>query len=110
MVGPVGDGWLFAGQGRELAFQEIAEALAGDIDVTALAEHEIHWDVERIIAITLIAEAILEHERQHAGSRGIGVLPDMAAEALEAVGLALGEGGIGEQRRRDRLQGEADAE
>ena len=40
----------------------------------------------------------------------VGVFPDVAAEALEAVGLALGERRIGEQRGRDRLQREADAE
>ena len=44
------------------------------------------------------------------GAVGVGVLPDMAAEALVAVGLALGERRVGEQRGRDRLERQADTE
>ena len=110
VVGPVGQPRFLARQLRQLAIDEGAEAFAGDIDVLAVAEHEIHRHFERVIAVALISEAVLEHEGQHAGAAGVGVFPDMAAEALVAVGLALGERRVGEQRRRHRLQGEADAE
>ena len=41
---------------------------------------------------------------------GIGVGPDLAAVAEEAVGLAFAERRIGEQRGGERLQRQADAE
>ena len=110
MVDPVGDRRPLAGQHRQFAVEEIAEAEARGVDIFAVAEDEIHRHVERIVAVALVAEAVVEHERQHAGARRVGVFPDVAAEALEAVGLALGERRIGEQRGRHRLQREADAE
>ena len=108
MVGPVGDPRLLAWKLRELAFEEIAEALAGDIDVPAVAVDEVHRHIERIVEVALVAETVLEHEGQHPGAVGVGVLPDVAAEALVAVRLALGEWRIGEERRRDRLKRQAD--
>src|SRR5207248_5575964 len=47
---------------------------------------------------------------QHARAAGVGVFPDVAAEALEAVGLAPGEWRVGEERGRHRLESEADTE
>ena len=91
MVGPVGQPRLFATQLRQLALQERAEALAGDIDVLSLTKHEIHRHIERVIAVALVTEAIFEHERQHSRAVRVGVFPDMAAEALVAVGFAFGE-------------------
>ena len=110
MIGPVGHGRFLARQYREIAFQEIAEAESGGIDIFAIPEDKIHRHVEHIFGIMFIAEAVFEHEWKHAGAVRIGVRPDMAAEALVAVGLALGEGRIGEQGGGQRLQGEADAE
>ena len=110
MVGPVGEPRLLARQLRQLAVEEVAEALAGDVDVLAVAVDEVHRHIEHVVAVALVAEAVLEHERQHAGAVGVGVVPDVAAEALVAVGLAFGERRIGEQRGRDRLQRQADAE
>ena len=95
---------------RQLAVEEIAEAFAGDVDIFAVAEDEIHRHVERIVAVAFVAEAVLEDEGQHAGARRVGVFPDVAAEALVAVGLALGERRVGEERGGDRLQRQADAE
>ena len=103
-------GRLLAGQRRQLAGEEIAEALARGVDVSAVAEHEVHRHVEHVVEVALVAEAVLEHERQHAGAVRVGVRPDVAAEAEEAVGLAFGERRIGEQRGRERLQRQADAE
>ncbi len=99
-----------AGQRGQLAVQEVAERLAGDVDVFAVAVDEVHRHVEHVVEVALEAEAVLEHERQHAGAVGVGVGPDVAAEGLEAVGLALGERRVGEQRGGDRLQRQADAE
>ena len=101
---------LLAGQLRQFAVEEIPEPLAGDIDILAVAVDEIHRHVECIIAIAFVAEPVLEHEGKHSGSVGVGVFPDVAAEALEAVGLAFEERGIGEQRGRDRLKGQTDTE
>ena len=89
MVGEIGDARLLAGQAGQAPVEEIAEGLAGDVDIMAVAEHEIHRHVERVIEIALIAEAVLEHEGQHAGAIGVGVRPDVAAEGEEAVGPAL---------------------
>jgi hypothetical protein len=110
MVGPVAQSRALSGQNGQVAGQEIAKAEPGGVDVAALAEHEIHRHVEHVVGIAFIAEAILEHERQHAGARGIGIGPDMAAIGQEAVGPALGKGGVGEQRGGERLQREAEPE
>ena len=110
MIVPVGDVRFFAGQRGQLALQEVAEALPRSIDIFAVAEDEIHRHVEHIVDITFIAEAVLEHEGQHAGARGVGVGPDMAAVRHEAVGLAFGEGRASEECRRERLQGQRHAE
>ena len=75
MVGQVGQPRLFAGQLRQLAVEEVAEALAGDVDILAVAEDEVHRHVERIVAVALVAEAVLEHERQHAGAVAGRCLP-----------------------------------
>ena len=84
--------------------------LAGDVDVLAVAVDEVHRHIERIVAVALVAEPVLEDEGQHAGAVGVGVFPDVAAEALVAVGLAFRERRVGEERGGDRLQREADAE
>src|SRR5690606_21478053 len=83
--------------------------LPGGVDVPALAEHEVHRHVEHVVDIALVAEAVLEHERQHSGAVRVGVGPDVAAVGKEPVGLALGERRIGEQRGGQRLQREAGA-
>src|SRR6185437_9035334 len=66
--------------------------------------------IEHVIDIALEAEALLEHEGQHARAVGIDVGPDMAAIAEIARGLALDERRVGEQRGGDRLQRQAGAE
>ena len=110
MVGPVGERRLLAGKNRQPPIEEIAKAEPSGVNIFPIAEHEIHRHVERIFAVALIAEPVVEHERQHPRARGVGVFPDMAAEAAETVGLALGEGRIGEQGGGDRLERQADAE
>ncbi len=109
MVVPVGDGRLFTGQDRQLAVNEIAEIEPRGVDISSVAEHEIHRHVERIIAVTFVAKAVVEHERQHPGAMRIGVFPDVAAKALETIGPAFGKRRIGEQGGGDRLKREADA-
>ncbi len=98
------------GKLRQFAVEEGAEALARDVDVLAVAVDEVHRHIERIVEVALVSEAVLEHEGQHAGAVGVGVFPDVAAEAAVAVGLALGQRRVGEQGGRDRLEREADAE
>ena len=71
---------------------------------------EVHGDVEQIVDIALEPEAVLEDEGQDAAAVGIGVRPDMAAVAEEAVGLAQLERRVGPESGRDRLQREADPE
>ena len=110
VVDPVARARQFAGKRGELARHEVAEALPRRVDVPAVAEHEIHRHVEHVVDVAFVAESVLVHERQHAGAVGIGVGPDVAAVGQKAVGLAFGERRIGEQRRRERLQGQADAE
>src|SRR3546814_16369683 len=87
---------LLARESGKLALQEIAEALPRGVDIFAVAEDEIHRHAQHIVDIAFIAETLFEHEGQHAGARGVGVGPDMAAVRHIAVGLALGK------RRRDR--------
>ena len=110
MVGPVVDVRPLTGQRVELTFHEIAEALAADVEIAALAVEEVHRHVEDVVDVALEAHAVLEHEVQHAAAVGVRVGPDMAAVALEAVWLALGEGRVGEQRRGNRLQRQRGAE
>ncbi|MCY1173613.1 hypothetical protein D9M73_137790 [compost metagenome] len=78
MVVPIVERRLLARQHRQFALQEIAEGEARSVDICAIAIDEVHRHIERIVGIAFIAEAILEHERQHAGARGVGVGPDMA--------------------------------
>ena len=92
------------GRAGQLALHEVAERLASDVDILAVAIDEIHRHVEHVVDIALEPHAVLERERQGAAAVGIGVGPDMAAEAHEAVGLAVGEGRVREQCGRDRLQ------
>ena len=99
-----------ARQRRQPAVEEIAKALAARVDVAAVAIDEVHRHVERIVDVALEAHAVLEHERQHAAAIGIGVGPDVAAIAEEAVRPALGERRVGEHRRGQRLQRQADPE
>ena len=110
MIDPVGQRRLFAGQLRQLAVEESRGSSRRRRRYIAVAVDEVHRHIERIVAVALVAEAVLEHERQHAGAVGVGVFPDVAAEALVAVGLAFGERRVGEQRGGDRLQRQADAE
>ena len=110
MVGEVRHERLLALEPFQPPVQEVAEALAGDVVIEAVAVDEVHRHIEREVQIALIAEAVLEHEGQHAGPVRIGVRPDVAAEGEEAVRPAFGEGRIGEERGGERLEGEADAE
>ncbi len=99
-----------ARQRRQAPFEEIAKALAGGIDVLAVAVDEVHRHIQHVLDVALEAHAVLEHERQDAAAVGIGVGPDVTAIAEEAVRPALGERRVGEQRRRDRLPREPDPE
>ena len=110
MVGPVADARDFAGQRRQPAGHEIAERLPARVDVSAVAVNEIHRHVEHVVDIALEPEARLEDERQGAAAVGVGIGPDQAAIAEKAGGPPLDKRRIGEQRHRDRLQREADAE
>jgi hypothetical protein len=109
VVGPVLQRRLLARQRRQLAREEIAEdwPLAS---ILAVAIDEVHRHVEHVVDVALEAEAVLEHEGQHAGAVRVGVGPDVRAVALEAVGLAFGERRVGEQRGGDRLQRQRHAE
>ena len=109
MVGPVAQGRFRAWQFSEIASEEFAERLAGQVDVGAIAITEIHRNVEQVIDIALVPETVLEHEIEHAGAIGVGIGPDLRAVALVTVRLTLGERRVGKQRGRDRLQGKADA-
>ena len=76
----------------------------GHVDIVVAALDEIHRHVERVVDPALEAHARLERPRQHAGAIIVGVAPDFRAERQKAVGLAVGERRVGEQRRRNRLQ------
>ena len=85
-----------AGVGWQLALHEIAERLAGGVDVVAVSVHEIHRDVQHVVDISapksercepvalviepathalFKAEARLKNERQVAGARLVHVRP-----------------------------------
>ena len=104
MIGPVGHRGEFARQLRQPPGQQVAERGPGDIVIDVAALDEIERHVQRVIDIALEAHAGLEGERQHAGAVGIRIGPDLRAHRQEAVGLAVGEGRIGEQRGEQRLQ------
>jgi hypothetical protein len=100
VVGPVRQARALARQRGELAADEVAERLSGGVDVLSVAEDEVHRHVEHVVDIARVAEALVEDEGQHAGAVRVGVRPDVAAVGEKAVGLAFGEGRIGEQRGR----------
>ena len=110
MVGPVAHGCDLARPPREFAFEKIPERLTRHVNIFALPIDEIHWHIERVFHIALKTHVSIENEGQHAGTVRVGILPDMTSERLPAVWFSLGEGGVREQRRRDRLQGHRDAE
>jgi hypothetical protein len=49
-----------AGQRRQAAGEEVAEGLAGGVDVAAVAVDEVHRHVEQVVDIALEAHAGLE--------------------------------------------------
>src|SRR5881397_2741246 len=108
MIDPVTEARLLPRQLRQLAVKKRAEAFSSDIDVRAVAEHEVHRNIEHVVAVALVSEAILKHERQHSGAVCVRILPDVATEALVAIGTAFGEGRVSEQGGGDRLQREPD--
>ena len=109
VVGPIGERGLLARKLREPAGQKVPEGGARRVDVAVFPAHEVHRHVERIVHIALVAHAVLESEGQHPRPRYICVEPDGASHAQVAVRLSFGERRIGEQRRRNRLQGQRHA-
>ena len=109
MVGPIFERRPQTREGRELARQEVAKRGASNVDIAAVAIDEIHRHIERIIDVALEAHAGLERERQQPGAVGIGVAPHLGAVGLKAIGPAVGEGRVGEQSGRHRLEREAGA-
>ncbi|KZS00494.1 Uncharacterized protein APZ42_003179, partial [Daphnia magna] len=110
VVDPVAHQRDLARKGWQAAGDEVAEGLAARVEVATVAVDEVHRHIEHPVDIPLEAEPLLENERQDAAAIGVCIGPDVAAEAAEAVGLALGEGRVGEERGRDRLQGQGHAE
>jgi hypothetical protein len=108
MIDPVAQPRLLARQLRQRALEERGKTLAGDVDVLSVAVDEVHWDIESVVAVALVAEPVFEHERQHAGAVRVGVLPDVAAETLVAVRSTFRERRVGEEGRGNRLQRETD--
>ena len=94
----------------EALAQEAPERRGVRGPVVAVAHQEEHRDVERPLDVLAVAEALLEGEGQEAAAVGIGVRPDVQAARDEAVGLALGDARVGEDRRDDRRDGERDAQ
>src|SRR3546814_2131275 len=89
---------------RELAAHEVAEALPAGIVIDAVAVAEVHPHVEQVVDVALVAEAVLEHDVEHAGAVGIGVGPDLRAVAQIAVALPFGDRRLGYLLGRSRLQ------
>ena len=110
VVGPIGDGRALARQRGEPAFEQVAEARAGDVVIDLAALDEIERHVERVVDVALEAHARREGESEHAGARRVGVAPDFRAGGEKAVERAVGERRIGEQRGDRRLQRQADPE
>ena len=110
MIRPVGQERPLARQGGQAAVEEVAEALAQGIDIGPVSIDEVHRHVERVIDPALEAEAFLEDEGQHPRAIRIEVTPDAGAMGQDAGRPALEEGGVGEERRRHRLQRERDAQ
>src|SRR3546814_16522025 len=86
VVRPVGHRRQRAGQHRELAAHEVAEALPAGIVIDAVAVAEVHRHVEQVVDVALVAEAVLENEIEHAGAVRIGVGPAVRAVAEVAGG------------------------
>src|SRR5690606_18686616 len=103
VVLPVGNGWLFARQLRQRPIEEIAEALASNVDVLAVTNDEIHRHVERIVSVLLKTKAFIKGKWQHAGTVVVSMQPNLAAEAEETAVLAINEWRVGKKRGRNRL-------
>ena len=110
MIRPVAHRRQRAGQRRQLAGHEVAEALAAGVHVFVIAIREVHRHVEQVIDIAFVTEAVVEHEVEHAGAVAVGIGPDVRTVGQITVGLAFGERRIGEQRGGDGLQRQRDAE
>ncbi len=110
VVCPVRQGGPLAGKLRQRAAQEIAEVRTGDVVVGLAPLDEIHRHGQRVVDVALVTHAVLEDEREHAGARVVRVLPHRAAFGKVAVEPPVGEGRVGEQRGRERLQSDGDAQ
>src|SRR3546814_5067936 len=62
VVRPVGHRRQRAGQHRELAAHEVAEALPAGIVIDAVAVAEVHRHVEQVVDVALVAEAVRSEE------------------------------------------------
>ena len=95
--------------GRSLALpalgHEPAERQLGRHRAVAPAVDEVHRDVERPVAIRAEDGRVLEHERQDAGPRVVGIAPDPRAVALIATRLRVDDRRGGPQRGQDRGDG-----
>ena len=110
MVFPILSRRLFTRQSRQFTVEEIAEIHTQRIDERAIAHDKIHRHIKRIIDILLKAETVFKSKRQHAGAFRVGIGPDERALRHIAGRLAVNKGRIGKQRRRQRLQGQRNAQ
>ena len=109
VIGEVLHAGTGARQRGEFAGHEALEVLPGEVDVAAVLEAEVHRHVEDVVDVALVAEAVLEHEVEHAGALSVGIGPDVRAVRQIAVWTSFGKRRIGEQRGGDRLQRQAHA-
>ena len=82
----------------------------GEVDVLMIANQEVHRHVERVLGIILEGAIVAEDELQNPAAIGVGVGPDMSAEAVIAVEAAITERRIGEDRVEQRHDSHADAQ
>src|SRR5215813_2318449 len=77
--------------------------------VAAPAKDEVERDVERPLDVVREAGPLTKGEAEEATPSGIGIGPDMAAEAHVAVQVAIGHRGVGEHGVDEGADPQADA-
>ena len=92
MVVPVGERRPLARAAGQLAGQQVAERLAGDVVIGRTALDEIHRYVERPVDIGLESKALVEDEGNEAGAFIVRVAPDLGAVRQQAIGAVVEEG------------------
>ena len=106
MLLPVVDRRLVARKLRKLSLHKIEPGFPRNVHVRAVSVHKVHRYVHDVVAVLFKPEIVVENPRERARAIVVRVPPHVGAHGLIPGVRAVHERGVGEHRRRERLQRE----